>query len=128
MPQYLYENPEDGTIVEVTQSMSEPHKHEEGGIEYNRVFTTVLASVDTKIDAWDSKSFIKGTNKKGTIGDLMERSAELSEKRAGTSKIDPVKEKYYESYAAQRSGKPHPDKVAQKAKEALNKMGVSVDS
>ena len=59
-------------------------------------FLAPHASVSTEVDPFNPNSFIEKTgNMKGTVGDMMSLSEELSEKRAAQSKDgkDPVKEK-----------------------------------
>jgi hypothetical protein len=74
------------------------------------------ASIDTSVDPYSSKEFIQKTeNKKGTYGDMMDYSKELSyergEKNGG---VDPVKEKYFKDYANKRNGAKHFDEIKQK--------------
>lgn len=61
-----------------------------------------------KIDPFDNKSFVNKTgNMKGTYGDLMDYSAELSEKRAAQAGgEDPLKRKHFDNYKKQ-TGKKH---------------------
>jgi hypothetical protein len=47
-------------------------------------------------------------NHRGTIGDLWDRSAELSEKRSKIYGKDPVKDKYFKDWSKKRKGKKHP--------------------
>jgi len=126
MPQYLYTNGE--VTIEVVQTMSEPHVFEKDGIKYDRVFTPIKASIDTKIDPYSSQDFTEKTGKKkGSLNDLFQVSAELSEKRAQKDGVDNVKEQYYENYSEKRGGKRHPDLVKSEAIKSLDKMGVSVE-
>lgn len=123
---YLYRNPLTGEIKEVSQKFDEEHQYEENSVKYDRVFTVPNMSVDTIIDPNSPKDFVKATNKKGTIGELWERSAELSDKRKGTSKVDYVKEQKYENYK-KNVGKPHIDKLKQAAAQKLDKMGIIIE-
>ena len=50
MPEYLYEDPETGEKVSVSQGINENHKYNVDGKEFDRVFTVPNASIDTKID------------------------------------------------------------------------------
>jgi hypothetical protein len=93
-------------------------KHEyfgENGDEnsWKRVFTVPNASIDSQVDPFSSKDFVNKTNnKKGTYGDLLDRSKEMSEKRAQIAGgVDPVKEKYYQDYSKARKGAKHPDQL-----------------
>lgn len=126
MPVYLYQNEQTGEIKEIVQSMSEKHEYSENGIAWVRIFTIPTAAVDTVIDPWSSKDFVEKTrNKKGTLGGIWDQSAELSEKRKGNSNVDPVKEKNYSDYE-KAVGKPHINKIREKSKEKLKKLGISI--
>ena len=113
MPIYLYQNPKTEEVKEIIQSMNDVHEYHEDGVKWNRVFTVPNASIDTKQDPFSSKQYVDSTrNKKGTYGDLLNKSAELSEQRAKLNGgIDPVKEKYYSDYSKNRRGAKHPDKL-----------------
>jgi hypothetical protein len=52
MPQYLFQNPKNGKIIEINQAMTEDHKYiDEQGLEWKRVYTIPTGSVkDKKID------------------------------------------------------------------------------
>lgn len=107
MPVYLYLNEETGEIKEIVQSMMEEHVYSEDGINWKRVFTVPKTSIDTKIDPFSANEFIRKTNKKGTVGEVMDLSSELSEKRAEkTGEGDPVKKKLFNDYE-KRVGKKH---------------------
>jgi predicted nucleic acid-binding Zn ribbon protein len=119
MPLYLYQNEKTGEIREVLQSMNEVHEYNgEKGNERNwkRIFTIPQASIDTKQDPFSSNDFLDRTkSKKGTYGNMLDYSKELSEKRASINGgIDPIKEKYYQNYSKQRRGAKHPDKLNKK--------------
>ena len=112
MPLYTYENPDTGETVDVLQSMNEEHSYtDQNGLKWKRVYLIPNASVDSQIDANSSTAFIDATkNKKGTYGDLLDKSRELSEKRATTyGGSDPIKEKFFKDYSANRKGAIHPD-------------------
>lgn len=112
MPIYSYKNPKTGKIVEVIQTMKEDHIYSENGVEFERVFSSPNASIDTKINPFSSKDFsAKLSNKKETIGSMWDRSRELSDKRTQKEGLDAVKEKYYENYSKKRRGKKHQDKI-----------------
>jgi len=127
MPLYLYENVETGEISEILQSMNDVHEyHGKDGLEqglWRRVYVNPTLSFDTKMDAFDSKSFVASTvNKNDTYGDLQNRAAEASEIRAGKNGgIDPVKEKYYKDYNKKTNGKLHPQEQKEKFKKAIEK-------
>ena len=48
------------------------------------------------------------SDSKGSYGDLMDRSKEMSQKRAAENGgVDPIKQKYLENYSKERGGKKH---------------------
>lgn len=105
--QYFYKNPNSEEVIEVSQGMNDVHEYiDESGLKWDRVWTVPYASIDTHIDPFSSKQFVEKTKGKGTIGDLFDRSAEMSairaEKRGG---VDPQKEKYEKDYAKARGGR-----------------------
>ena len=63
-------------------------------------------SIDTQIDPWSTKDFVDKTkNKGGTLGDLFDKSAELSRKRASENGgVDPIKRKSEKTYSKDRKG------------------------
>jgi predicted nucleic acid-binding Zn ribbon protein len=116
MPIYLYQNQKTKEIREVIQGMNEEHVYfGENGKEKNwdRVFTIPTASIDTKQDPFSQNDFLDRTkNKKGTYGNMLDYSKELSEKRASiVGGKDPVKEKFYKQYSKDRNGAKHPDQI-----------------
>lgn len=67
--------------------------------EWRRVFhPPQLAKDSLPIDPYSDKEYIKATDKKGSVGDMLDLSAELSEKRESKDGKDPVKEKYFKKY------------------------------
>ena len=135
MPIYLYENEETGEVVEIFQGMMEKHEyHGSNGREkglWRRVFVNPNMSFDTKVDAFDQKSFIKSTaGKNDTYGDLQNRAAEASEARAQRYGKDPVKENYYAAYNKKTNGKLHPQQMKDKQKAAVEKAakkGINIE-
>jgi len=114
MPLYLYQNKKTGEIREILQSMNEVHEYNgEKGSEksWERIFTIPQASIDTKQDPFSTNDFLDRTkSKKGTYGNMMDYSKELSEKRASVmGGVDPVKQNYYKEYSKNRRGAKHPD-------------------
>lgn len=110
MPLYTYENPKTGETIDILQGMNEKHTYiDENGLEWKRVFQIPNAAVDSQIDANNPLAFVDATkNKKGTYGDLLDKSAELSEKRAKEyGGKDPVKEKFLSDYSKRSGGKKH---------------------
>lgn len=136
MPLYLYENEQTGEVLEVLQSMTEAHEyHGEDGTEkglWRRVYVNPTISVDTQVDAFSSENFANSVSKKNdSYGDLFERSAEASEKRAERhGGKDPVKEKYYADYNKMTNGKLHPHQQKEKfnkAVEKADKAGIKIE-
>lgn len=135
MPLYLYENKKTGEVVEVLQGMTELHEyHGSNGREkglWRRVFVNPNISFDTNTDDTNSKSFITSTqNKNYTYGDLFNKSAEASQKRADRYGKDPIKEKQYADYRKQTNGKLHPQEMKEKwakTKEKANKAGINIE-
>jgi predicted nucleic acid-binding Zn ribbon protein len=97
-PLYTYLNEQTGETRDVFQGMNDDHSFSEGGIAWRRVYYSPQMSIDTKVDPYSAKDFTKATNKKGTIGDMMDLSAELSNKRADKEGADPVKQKHFQDY------------------------------
>ena len=121
MPLYTYENPKTAETIDVLQGMSDKHSYtDENGLEWQRVFQVPNASVDSRIDANNPLAFIDATkNKKGTYGDLLDKSNELSEKRAKDhGGQDPVKEKFLSDYSKKTKGKKHPSLTMKKSYES----------
>ncbi len=126
MPIYLFQNPETDEVAEVVLGMNDPKVYQNDGVNWVRIFTIPNASIDTQVDPHSAKDFVKATNKKGTIGDLFDRSAELSEKRKEKIGHDPLKEKYYENYSKTRKGKKHPDVIKREKTASLKKLGITL--
>jgi hypothetical protein len=127
MPIYIYKHPEEEDYKEVFQKMNDSHEYfDSDGLEWKRVFTVPNASIDSHIDPHSQKEFVdKTSSKKGTVGDMMNHSKEMSEMRAESNGgVDPVKEKYYKDYSAKRNGAKHFAEVKEKANQ--NKQ-ISVD-
>jgi predicted nucleic acid-binding Zn ribbon protein len=121
MPIYIYEHPETGEHIEVLQSMKEEHTYkDEEGVEWRRVFLSSELNTTGNIDPWNKNDFMNKTaGDSGSMGDLMDRSKDLSEMRAQQNGgVDPVQQKYFEDYKKRRGGKAHP---SQKKKTIENK-------
>jgi len=104
---YLYQNPNTKEIIEVVQKMNDEHTFFKDGINWIRLFTSPCPKIG--INPFSQEDWNNQTrNTRGTIGDLWDKSAELSEKRAKKSGgIDPIKQKTAEAYR-KKTGKPHP--------------------
>jgi hypothetical protein len=106
MPEYLYENPETGEIIEVNQSISEDHTYSEEGLEFNRIFTIPNMSVDADSDPFSAEQFRQKTKAmKGSMGDMWDYSKELSDKRKEShGGTDPIRQKAEKEYSKKRKG------------------------
>jgi predicted nucleic acid-binding Zn ribbon protein len=114
---YVYCNPETGEVKEVLQKMNDEHVYEENGVKWSRVFTVPQVGIDTvKINPFSKNDFLKKTEKNGTIGSLLDRSKEMSEKRKDKEGYDPVQQKYFSEYSAKRKGRKHTEQIKQELK------------
>lgn len=101
MPIYIYQHPHTGEIREIFQNMNDEHVYYSQGVKWKRVFTTPqLASQGlSNIDPFSEKQFLDKTDKPTTIGDMIDRAKELSQKRADKNGgVDPLKEKFVKEY------------------------------
>jgi hypothetical protein len=129
VPIYTYKHPEQEEYREEVQGMNDKHVYfDSDGLEWKRVFTVPNASIDSKIDPHSSKEFINKTaNKKGSMGDIMDYSKDLSLQRAETNGgIDPIKENYYKKYSSKRNGAKHMDQMKEAVKKN-NQINVDFD-
>lgn len=111
MPLYTYIHPETEETIDIIQSVHDKHIYiDENGIEWKRVFAAPEINTKGTLKAETTdKQFSEYTkNQKGSIGDLWDRSAELSEKRKKVYGQDPVKKKYYNDWSKKRKGRIHP--------------------
>ena len=124
MPNYIFKHPEREEYEEVFFHMNdEPKKYiDENGLEWNREWSSPQLNTVGKIDPWNNEDFVNKTaSKKGTYGDLIDASAELSQKRAEENGgLDPVKEKYYKDYSNKRGGAKHQQEIKEKGYESKN--------
>ena len=113
MPLYLFSHPDTGEMKEVFFQMNDEKVYiDENDIQWTREYHSPQLKTQASIDPWNNADFVNKTNNKGTMGDLLDRSAELSRKRADQNGgVDPVKEKYYENYSKKRKGSKHPDQM-----------------
>jgi hypothetical protein len=131
MPFYLFQHPSTQEVIEVKQKISDTHEYTDNeGVQWNRVFTIPYASVPnmTRVEAGSEQDFMKRTEGfDGTLGDLMDLSKDLSNKRVeergdGT---DNVKQKFFKDYSKDRNGLKHlDDKPAVDPKYKPNSDGV----
>lgn len=127
MPLYTYFKESTEEYVDIVQGMNDSHVYSgECGSEegWKRVFHKPQMSIDSQIDPFSSKQFNDRTrDKKGTVGDMLDYSSEMSQKRAELAGgKDPVKEKYFENYSKERNGAKH-----QLQKETFENSVVKVD-
>jgi hypothetical protein len=128
MPYYIFKNQETEEIRDVFLNMNDVKEYfGEGGDEttWKRVFTSPNASIDSKIDPFKAEEFARKTgSKKGTYGDLLDKSAELSRQRADIAGgDDPVKARYFENYSKSRRGAKHPSDL----KKVIDNKNATID-
>ena len=107
MPLYLYKHPSKEEYIEIIQGMNDKHEFtDKEGVKWKRVFTSPEISSQKITNPWDVNSFVNQTgNQKGTIGDLMDKSKEMSEMRAKENGgVDPVVQKKFKDYSKARGG------------------------
>jgi hypothetical protein len=112
MPIYTYFRESTEEFIDVFQGMNDVHEYKGAdGNEYDwkRVYYSPQMAMDTQIDPFSSKQFNDRTrDKKGTVGHMLDYSAEMSDKRASQAGgVDPVKQKYFDNYAKERRGARH---------------------
>ena len=123
MPSYIYKHPEEEKYIEVIQSMNEEHIYfDESGLQWQRVWTNPQLNTESNIDPFSNVGFIEKTGKmKGSYGDMIDYSKELSEKRKSIhGGIDPVQQKYFKDYSAKRNGAKHVHELKQRKFENKN--------
>ena len=111
MPEYLYQHPTNGKKISLIQGINDKHQYiDPKGIKWNRLFTSPQINSQEKLSVNSSEhDFARVTSsQKGNVGDLFDRSKELSEKRQKIYGKDPVKEKYFKDWSKKRNGKKHP--------------------
>lgn len=113
MPLYTFSHPKTGETKDLFFHMNDEKKFvDPDGTEWKREYHSPELNSTGSSDPWDSKQFVEKTGKnKGNLGELLDRSSDLSKERASQSGgVDPIKEKYYERYSKNRNGAIHPDK------------------
>jgi hypothetical protein len=108
VPIYIYKHPAKDEYEEVIQGMNDLHRFFKDGKEWKRVYLSPNASISSNDDPFNPNSFVEKTGKmKGTVGDMMSYSEELSEKRADKhGGQDPVLKQHFKDYEKQ-VGKKH---------------------
>ena len=126
MPLYTFSNPKTGEIKEVFFHMNDEKAYQdEDGLDWVREYGSPQLNTNGTTDPWSSKSFVDKTSKGGTMGDLLDRSADLSKERASQNGgVDPVKEKYYKEYSKKRNGALHEDKKPKSFENKHNKVEI----
>ena len=114
MPLYTYRNPETEEEIDILQGMNDVHEFiDADGFKWDRVYYSPNASIDTRTDEFSSKKFVERTaSKKGSVGDMLDYSAEMSSRRAAQAGgVDPVKKNYLDDYSKKRKGAKHFDEM-----------------
>jgi len=108
MPEYVYKHPKKEQYIELVQSVNDEHIfYDEDGLKWDRVYSPINFSTHSKIDAFDKRAFTEKTGKmKGTYGDMLDYSKELSIEREERLGYDPVKQEYFKKYEKE-VGKKH---------------------
>jgi len=110
MPEYLFQHPQTKEVISLFQKMKDLHEYtDEEGVEWKRILTSPQVNGEAPINPWSNSDFVEKTGKmKGSYGDILDKSKELSEMRASQNEgVDPVKEKYFDKYAESRKGARH---------------------
>lgn len=139
MPQYQFESTRGETCLIYYKIADAPKVGETVTLEgkkWKRVFTVPNAQIAVTIDPFNKQDFINKTGTKTeTLGDIFDRSAELSAKRADKDGVDMVKEKYYNDYAKKSKGVQHPNRLREQARKkaedtnntkAMRELGFSI--
>lgn len=96
-------------------SMKDKHEYvDESGYKWRRLYTVPYASIDVNLDPNSKKDFVRRTEKYKTIGETIDVSREMSEKRLSKDGYDSTKQAFFDQYARERKGKRH---VAEKARK-----------
>lgn len=119
MPIYCYKHPNKKKFIEIIQSVKDVHEFfDDKGIKWERVYSAPNISIDSQTDCFSERSFLEKTSKmKGTVGDLIDYSKELSEKRINKNSKDDIKEKFFKEYSKKRKGKKHPKQLSKEIKK-----------
>ncbi len=128
MPLYLFQNPKTQEYQEVFFGMNDDKTFiDESGLKWQRVYVSPELNTAGTTDPWSHNDFMEKTSsKKGTVGDMMAHSEELSQIRKDQRGIDPLKQKYYKNYSKQRGGAKHPKEIKEKGYES-NKVKITYD-
>ncbi len=127
MPLYSFEHPETGETLDLLMGMNEKHEYiDEMGLEWIRIWHKPNAAVDnsSSLDPFSQDAFRNKTaNMKGSYGDALNYSQEMSERRAEKAGgEDPVKRKFFDDYK-KKTGKKH----MKDHKKVIERGGVKVE-
>lgn len=131
MPLYLFESLTTGEVHEVVFHMVDdkvyagPKGDEKG--QWRRVWTKPRASIDTRVDPFSAKDYLKATGRDGSVGDLFDRSKDLSLAREAKEGVDPVKQRFYADYSRRRKGRKHPQQAREEGVKGLAAKGIKLD-
>ncbi len=131
MPLYAFEKVKKPSVKEeFFFTMKEAPKvseiiKDDKGVEWRRIFTLPFAGIDTKIDHNSPQDFVEKTGKKrGTYGNILDASKELSDKRAKErGGEDPVQKKFFKEYSQKRNGVKH---LEEKKKTKIDRPDYSI--
>jgi hypothetical protein len=109
MPLYTFEHPVTEETVDLIFGMNDEKLYtDENGTKWNRVYHIPETSIDAQMDPFSKSQFMEKTGKnKGTVGELMDRSKDLSEQRKSKLGYDPLQKKYFKEYSEKRNGTKH---------------------
>lgn len=110
MPMYLFQHPSTEEVKEIFFGMNDDKKYtDDKGVEWKRIYSLPQLNTEGSIDPWSNNDFVNKTaNMKGTVGDMLDKSSELSSMRAEKNGgIDPLKKQYFKNYSKERKGAKH---------------------
>jgi hypothetical protein len=107
MPYYSFINPLTQEVKDVFFHMNDVKEYSTDGVKWERLYAIPRASIDTHCDEFSQKDFLKRTHKTCKVGDLMDLSAEMSEKRKERAGVDPIQQRVFADYK-RATNKPHP--------------------
>jgi len=98
------------------------------GVKWKRLASKPQASIDTRVDCYSAKDYLKATGKSGdTVGALWDRSKEMSLKRKDKDGVDTVRQTFYDRYSKRRKGAKHPEQRREEAAKGLATKGIKID-
>jgi hypothetical protein len=119
MPIYVFQHPVTEEYKELFFGMNDDKVFiDENSVKWRRVYVSSQLNTVGQTDPWSHNDFMEKTSsKKGTVGDMMAHSEELSEKRKDNMGYDPLKNKYFDNYSKKRGGAKHPRETKEKGFE-----------